>query len=60
MRPGPRGQDITGPDGLLKPITTTVLQAALEEEMTNAAGEVQINVPRDPAGTFDPGVVRKR
>ncbi len=29
-----RGEDLTGPGGLLKTITATVLQAALEEEMT--------------------------
>ncbi len=84
-----RGDDITGPDGLLKSITATVLEAALEEEMTDhlghakhhapeggagnirngtrgktvltdAAGEVQIEVPRDRAGTFEPVIVKKR
>ncbi len=33
-----RGDDLTGPDGLLKMITATVLQAALEEEMTEHLG----------------------
>src|SRR5919199_5212620 len=74
-----RGEDLTGPDGLLKTITATVLESALEEEMnehlgfekhqgpkdggnirngtrtktvlTDAAGEVQIEVPRDRDGT---------
>lgn len=84
-----RGEDITGPDGLLKSITATVLESALEEEMTDhlgyakhhapaggadnirngtraktvltdAAGEVTIEVPRDRAGTFDPVIVKKR
>jgi transposase-like protein len=84
-----RGDDITGPDGLLKSITATVLEAALEEEMTDhlghpkhqappggagnvrngtrgktvltdAAGEVGIDVPRDRAGTFEPVIVKKR
>ena len=84
-----RGDDITGPDGLLKSITATVLEAALEEEMTDhlghakhqapeggagnirngtrgktvltdAAGEVTIEVPRDRAGTFEPVIVKKR
>jgi putative transposase len=84
-----RGEDITGPDGLLKSITATVLEAALEEEMTDhlghpkhqapeggagnirngtrgktvltdAAGEVTIEVPRDRAGTFEPVIVKKR
>src|SRR3954449_9349875 len=83
-----RGEDLTGPDGLLKVITKTVLESALEEELaehlgfdkhqgpkdggnirngtraktvlTEAAGEVQIEVPGDRAGTFDPQIVRKR
>src|SRR3954454_9210073 len=84
-----RGEDITGPDGLLKSITATVLESALEEEMTDhlghpkhqaptggadnirngtraktvltdAAGEVTIEVPRDRAATFDPVIVKKR
>ena len=84
-----RGEDITGPDGLLKSITATVLEAALEEEMTDhlghakhqapeggagnirngtrpktvltdAAGEVTIEVPRDRAGTFEQMIVKKR
>jgi len=84
-----RGEDLTGPDGLLKTITATVLQAALEEEMTehlghekhhatagddghvrkgtrpktvltDAAGEVAIEVPRDRAETFAPVMVKKR
>lgn len=84
-----RGEDITGPEGLLKSITATVLEAALEEEMTDhlghpkhqapeggaenirngtraktvltdAAGEVRIEVPRDRAGTFSPVIVVKR
>jgi transposase-like protein len=84
-----RGEDITGPEGLLKSITATVLEAALEEEMTDhlghvkhrgpeggaenirngtraktvltdAAGEVVIEVPRDRAGTFEPVIVKKR
>ncbi len=84
-----RGEDITGPEGLLKSITATVLEAALEEDMTDhlghakhqapeggsenirngtraktvltdAAGEVTIEVPRDRAGTFTPVIVAKR
>ncbi len=84
-----RGEDLTGPEGLLKTITATVLEAALEEEMTehlghekhhapaggavnirngtrpktvltDAAGEVTIEVPRDRAGTFAPVIVKKR
>lgn len=82
-----RGEAITGPDGLLKLITKTVLESALEEEMTehlghdkhqpsgggnvrnghrpktvltDAAGEVTIDVPRDRAGSFEPAIVKKR
>src|SRR3954447_21252818 len=84
-----RGDDLTGPDGLSKGLTKTVLETALEEELTahlghekhaspagpdgnirngtrtktvltDAAGEVQIEVPRDRAGTFDPVIVKKR
>ena len=33
-----RGESITGPDGLLKTITDTVLESALEEEMTEHLG----------------------
>jgi len=84
-----RGLDITGPDGLLKLLTKTVLETALEEEMTEhlgydkhdpagrdgknsrngtrtktviseAAGEVTIEVPRDRDGSFAPVIVAKR
>ncbi|MGZ4556751.1 MAG: IS256 family transposase [Mycobacteriaceae bacterium] len=84
-----RGLDITGPDGLLKLLTKTVLETALEEEMTEhlgydkhdptgrdggnsrngtraktviseAAGEVRIDVPRDRDGSFTPVIVKKR
>ena len=33
-----RGEDLTGPDGLLKTITATVLESALEEEMSEHLG----------------------
>ena len=84
-----RGLSLTGPDGLLKQLTKTVLEAALHEEMTEhlgyekhdpagagtgnirngtrgktvlteASGHVEIDVPRDRAGTFDPQIVKKR
>ena len=85
-----RGEDLTGPDGLLKAITATVLETGLEEEMTehlgherhhappgessgnirngtrpktvltDAAGQVEVEVPRDRAGTFEPVIVKKR
>jgi putative transposase len=84
-----RGEDLTGPDGLLKTITKSVLESALEQEMTehlgydkhaaegrngansrngnrtktvltDNAGEVQVEVPRDRDGTFAPVIVAKR
>ena len=33
-----RGEDLTGPDGLLKMLTKTVLETALEEEMNEHVG----------------------
>ena len=33
-----RGEDLTGPEGLLKAITKQVIEAALEEEMTEHVG----------------------
>jgi transposase-like protein len=84
-----RGLDITGPDGLLKLLTKTVLETALEEEMTDhlgydkhdpagrdggnsrngtraktvisdAAGELTVEVPRDRDASFTPVIVKKR
>ena len=84
-----RGDDLTGPEGLLKVITKQVIEAALEEEMTehvgydkhavegrngansrngtrvkrvltDNAGPVEIEVPRDRDGSFEPVIVRKR
>jgi putative transposase len=84
-----QGLSLTGPDGLLKQLTKTVLETALNEEMTEhlghekhspptgetgnirngtrgktvlteSTGQVEIEVPRDRAGTFDPQIVRKR
>ena len=84
-----RGAALTRPDGLLKALTKTVLETALDEEMsehlgydkyavagrngansrngkrsktvlTDAAGEVEIEVPRDREGTFAPVIVGKR
>jgi putative transposase len=85
-----RGLELTGPHGLLKLFTKNVLEAALNEELTehlghaknraepdrdstntrngsrpktvisDAAGEVAIDVPRDRQGTFEPRIVRKR
>ena len=84
-----QGLSLTGPDGLLKQLTKTVLETALNEEMTEHlgyekhdpagrdggnsrngtraktvltehSGPVEIEVPRDRAGTFEPKIVRKR
>ena len=85
-----QGLSLTGPDGLLKQFTKTVLETALNEEMTEhlgheknrapderdsanvrngtrpktvlteATGHVEIDVPRDRAGTFEPVIVKKR
>src|SRR5271156_3172996 len=78
-----QGLSLTGPDGLLKLLTKTVIETALNEEMTEhlgyekndpagresgnlrngtraksvlteTAGSVDIEVPRDRAGTFEP------
>jgi transposase-like protein len=83
------GTDLTGPQGLLKFLTKTVIETALEEELvdhigydkhdpagrnwansrngkrskivvTDSCGEVEIEVPRDRDGTFEPQIVRKR
>jgi putative transposase len=85
-----RGLELTGPNGLLKLFTKNVLEAALNEEMTehlghekhraelgrestnvrngtraktvisDAVGEVPIEVPRDRESTFEPRIVKKR
>ena len=85
-----QGLSLTGPDGLLKQFTKTVLETALNEEMTEhlgheknragrgpgpanvrngtraktvlteATGQVEIEVPRDREGTFEPEIVKKR
>jgi Transposase, Mutator family len=84
-----QGLSLTGPDGLLKQLTKTVLETSLNEEMTEHlgyekhdpagagtgnirngtrgktvltehSGPVEIDVPRDRAGTFEPQIVKKR
>jgi putative transposase len=84
-----QGLSLTGPDGLLKLLTKSVIETALAEEMTDHlgyekhdpagvgsenirngtrsktvisgnSGPVEIDVPRDRAGTFDPQIVKKR
>jgi len=85
-----QGLSLTGPDGLLKQFTKSVLETALNEEMTehlgheknrvdegresrnvrngtrpktvltHATGRVDLDVPRDREGTFEPVIVKKR
>jgi putative transposase len=84
-----QGLSLTGPDGLLKQLTKSVIETALGEEMTehlgyekndpagigadnirngtraktvltDTTGPVEIDVPRDRAGTFEPQIVKKR
>jgi len=85
-----QGLSLTGPDGLGKQFTKSVLETALNEEMTehlgheknrapgardsanvrngtrpktvltHASGQVELEVPRDREGTFEPVIVRKR
>lgn len=47
-----RGLSLTGPDGLLKQLTKSVIEAALSEEMTEHLGYEK----HDPAGTGSPNV----
>jgi putative transposase len=82
------GVDLVGPGGLLAGLTKTVLETALEAEMSEhvgydkrdpagrngqnsrngtraktvltEVGPVEIEVPRDRDGSFDPVIVRKR
>ncbi len=83
-----RGTALTGPGGLLKALTKTVIETALDEEMadhlgydkhdpagqntgnsrngtrtktvlTDNCGPVEIEVPRDRVGSFDPAIVKK-
>src|SRR3954467_464085 len=81
-----QGLSLTGPEGLLKQFTKSVLETALNEEMTEhlghakhrapedrdssnirngtrpktvlteATGQVQIEVPRDRDGSFEPQI----
>ena len=82
-----QGLSLTGPDGLLKQLTKTVIETALNQEMTEhlghekrgqpvagnvrngtrpktvlteASGQVPVEVPRDRHGTFEPQIVKKR
>lgn len=54
---GARGDCLTGPEGLLKTITATVLQAALEEEMTEHLGHEKHHTPEGgPGGNVRNGI----
>src|SRR5215211_2428314 len=85
-----QGLSLTVPDGLLKQFTRSVLETALNEEMTEhlghekhrapeerdstnirngtrpktvlteATGQVEIEVPRDRDGSFEPQIIKKR
>jgi transposase-like protein len=84
-----QGLSLTGPDGLLKMLTKTVIETALDEELTEhlgyerndtaakvtansrngtrpktvlteTTGPVDIEVPRDREGTFEPKIIAKR
>src|ERR1700739_2338911 len=84
-----QGLSLTGPDGLLKQLTKTVLETALNQELTEhlghekhgspdpdsghirngtraktvrteSPGQVEVQVPRDRDGSFEPQIVKKR
>ena len=55
-----QGLSLTGPDGLLKLFTNDLPEAALNEELTEHLGHVQIEVPRDRDGTSLPVIMKKR
>ena len=50
-----RGEDLTGPDGLLKSITATVLETALEEELTEHLGQEKHQAPTTENGNIRNG-----
>lgn len=61
--------ELAGPGGLLQQLTKQVLETGLEVEMSNGArsktvttevGPVELEVPRDREGSFEPKTVRKR
>ena len=54
-----RGEDLTGPDGLLKMLTKTVLETALEEEMTENVGHETHGTPAPGASNVRPGTRTK-
>jgi transposase-like protein len=50
-----RGEDLTGPDGLLKSIAATVLETALEEELTEHLGHEKHQAPTTESGNIRNG-----
>jgi putative transposase len=54
-----QGLSLTGPDGLLKQFTKTVVEAALGEEMTEHLGHGK-HAPAGAGGNVRNGTVRRR
>ena len=54
-----RGEDLIGPDGLLKAITATVLETALEEELTDHLGHAKHQAPTAGNGNIRNGTRTK-
>lgn len=54
-----QGLSLTGPDGLLKQLTTTVLETALNEEMTEHLGDEKHDPPETAAGNIRNGTRAK-
>ena len=50
-----QGLSLTGPDGLLKQLTKTVLETALNEELTEHLGHDKHGPPGNGAGTCATG-----
>src|SRR6185312_10496961 len=51
-------EDLTGDDGLFRRLKKALIERALGAELTDD-GEVQIEVPRDRAGSFEPQLIGK-
>ncbi len=55
-----QGLSLTGPDGLLKQLTKTVLETALNEEMTEHLGHEKHGPPSGGTGNIRNGTGRRR
>ena len=55
-----QGLSLTGPDGLLKQLTKTVLETALNEEMTEHLGHEKNGRPDPEGGNVRNGTGRRR